>query len=307
MKKKILVTGANGFIGRSLCNSIRDSGDIVRILVRTKMAKVSDEQFIFRDKENIDISAFLGVDVVIHLAGYAHDTANKRNNDDKYWDINVELTEKILNLSLQSKVSKFIFISSVKAGGIPDNSRKCFSESFCAKPNNIYGETKIYAEKRILDIAKKSDINISIIRPSLVYGPKMKGNLHSMLYWIDKGWFPPLPENGNVRSMVHIDDLVDAIRLVCNYNKSNGEVFIVTDGRRYSSYEIYNTMCDVLKKSIPKYRIPPFVFVFIGWFNKNAQYKIGKLLGSECYSSKKIESIGFKAKKSLLDMNITEY
>jgi nucleoside-diphosphate-sugar epimerase len=150
-------------------------------------------------------------------------------------------------------------------------------------------------------------MDVSIIRPALVYGPGMKGNLRAMLSWIDKGWFPALPENGNRRSMVHLDDLVNAIRFICDCNKSNGKVFIVTDGNTYSSYEIYNTMCHILNKPVPKLRVPVFIFNIFSLFNKDIKYKVKKLLGSECYSSEKIEALGFVAKKSLRDMNITEY
>ncbi|MBT6113867.1 MAG: NAD-dependent epimerase/dehydratase family protein [Candidatus Marinimicrobia bacterium] len=305
-RKVFLVTGASGFVGTVLCNSIRRSDDVLRLLVRKIIPNIDGEQFVFKNANDIDQDAFLGVDIVIHLAGYAHDTSNKKSSSDMYRNVNVDLTGKILDLSVQSKVSKFVFISSVKAGGAP-NVEKCFSESFQAEPDNIYGKTKLIAEKKVLEAAKYSSMDVSIIRPALVYGPGMKGNLRAMLSWIDKGWFPALPENGNRRSMVHLDDLVNAIRFICDCNKSNGKVFIVTDGNIYSSYEIYNTMCHILNKPVPKLRVPVFIFNIFSLFNKDIKYKVKKLLGSECYSSEKIEALGFVAKKSLRDMNITEY
>ena len=305
-RKVFLITGASGFIGTALCKSIRRSDDVLRLLVRKEIPNIDSNQFVFENANDINRDIFLGVDVVIHLAGYAHDTRNKKSSRDMYWDVNVNLTEKILDFSVQSKVSKFVFISSVKAGGAP-NIETCFSESFQAEPDNIYGKTKLIAEKKVLEAAKYSSMDVSVIRPALVYGPGMKGNLKAMLSWIEKGWFPPLPENGNRRSMVHLDDLVNAIKFICDCNKSNGEIFIVTDGNIYSSYEIYNTMCRILNKPTPKLRVPAFIFNIFGLFNKNIKYKVKKLLGSECYSSKKIESLGFLAKKSLCDMNITEY
>ena len=305
-RKVFLVTGASGFVGTVLCNSIRRSDDVLRLLVRKIIPNIDGEQFVFKNANDIDQDAFLGVDIVIHLAGYAHDTSNKKSNREMYRNVNVDLTEKILDLSVQNKVSKFVFISSVKAGGTP-NVEKCFSESFQAEPDNIYGKTKLIAEKKVLEVAKYSSMDVSIIRPALVYGPGMKGNLRVMLSWIDKGWFPALPENGNRRSMVHLDDLVNAIRFICDCNKSNGKVFIVTDGNIYSSYEIYNTMCHILNKPVPKLRVPVFIFNIFSLFNKDIKYKVKKLLGSECYSSEKIEALGFVAKKSLRDMNITEY
>jgi len=115
----------------------------------------------------------------------------------------------------------------------------------------------------------------------------MKGNLHAMLLGIEKGWFPPLPMIENRRSMVHVDDLVRAILLVAKDNRTNGEIFIVTDGNPYSSREIYEVMCGVLGKSIPRWKLPKFFFKVVALINLNMKYKVDKLLEDEYYSSEK--------------------
>jgi len=148
---------------------------------------------------------------------------------------------------------------------------------------------------------------VSIIRPSLVYGPDVKGNLQLMLSGIEKGWFPPLPETGNRRSMIHVDDLVRAILLIAEDKRANGEIFIATDGTPHSSRDIYNAMCVVLDKSIPKWSVPKFLFDAVSLLNPRIKYKLNKLLGDECYSSAKLEALGFKAKKTLKDMNETSF
>ena len=150
-------------------------------------------------------------------------------------------------------------------------------------------------------------MHVSIIRPSLAYGPDVKGNLKSMLLGVKKGWFPPLPETGNRRSMIHSDDLVRAILLVAEDKRANGEIFIATDGTPYSSREIYNTMCIVTGKLIPKWSVPKTLFDLASLASPRIKYKINKLLGDECYSSVKLEDLGFKAKKSLKDMNETDF
>ena len=150
-------------------------------------------------------------------------------------------------------------------------------------------------------------MHISIIRPSLVYGQNVKGNLKSMLLGVKKGWFPPLPETGNRRSMIHVDDLVRAILLVAKDGRANGEIFIATDGAPHSSREIYNSMCGVAGKSIPKWSVPKNLFDMASLINPRIKYKLNKLLGDECYSSAKLEALGFKAKKTLKDMNETSF
>ena len=119
-------------------------------------------------------------------------------------------------------------------------------------------------------------------------------------------WFPPLPEVGNQRSMIHVDDLVLAILLVAEDDRANGEIFIATDSKPHSSREIYNAMCSATETSIPKWSVPKILFDIASLASPHIKYKINKLLGDECYSSAKLEAFGFKAKKSLKDMNETD-
>ena len=148
-------------------------------------------------------------------------------------------------------------------------------------------------------------MHVSILRSSLIYGPNMKGNLNLMQSAIKKGWFPPLPRKKNRRSLIHVDDFVRAILLVANKEQAKGEIFIATDGKSYSSREIYETMCNVLGKKIPQWSLPNFLFNFAALMNSGIKYKIQKLLGDECYSSEKLHSLGFKAQHTLNEMNET--
>jgi nucleoside-diphosphate-sugar epimerase len=186
------------------------------------------------------------------------------------------------------------------------NPTNCGSEIEQSEPIGAYGRTKREAEIKLLELGRISGMHVVIVRPSLVYGPGMKGNLKLMLKGIDKGWFPPLPNTENKRSMIHVDDLVKALIMVAVSDRTNGEIFIATDGRTYSSYEIYRTMCELSGKSIPKWSVPRIVFDLASKINKRIQYKIQKLLGDECYSSKKLESIGFRAKNSIKQMHENE-
>jgi len=256
--------------------------------------------------EKIPESALDSVDVIFHLAGHAHDLASDSIQEKIYYDVNLGGTVKLIKIAVQKKVRKFIYVSSVKAGGVPGFG-VCASENDQGEPEGIYGKTKREAELKLLKIGEESDIYLSIIRPSLVYGPNVKGNLQLMLSGIKKGWFLPLPETNNKISMIHVDDLVRAILLVADDDRANGEIFIATDGTPYSSREIYNFMCSALGKPNPKWSVPKSFFDMASLINPRIRYKLNKLLGDKCYSSAKLEALGFKAKKSLKDMNETDY
>jgi UDP-glucose 4-epimerase len=300
------ISGGTGFVGRRLTVALQQKQVDVRLLSRGKKNKNKNTIECDLQTESIPNDALIGVDTIFHLAGFSHDMRDPGNIKDLYYKVNVDATIKLAKLAVRSGVMKFIFVSTVKAGGSL-NSGVCASEKDQGEPEGVYGKTKREAELRLLEIGKNSSMQVSIIRPSLVYGPNVKGNLKSMLSGIKSGWFPPLPETNNKRSMIHVDDLVQAILLVSNDDRANGEIFIVTDGRAYSSRDIYNTMRSSTGKSILKWHVPKFLFDTVSLISPRIKYRVDKLLGNECYSSKKLELFGFKAQKTLKDINETNF
>ena len=300
--RKVFITGALGFIGERLLNSIDGQ---IRILSRIERLNYDTVVCDF-EKEDIPESALESIDTVFHIAGFAHDIRDVGEIKDLYHRVNVDATVQLANCAVKSGVKKFVFVSSVKAGG-SSNFGICSSESDHGDPEGIYGKTKREAELKLLKIGEESGMHVSIIRPSLVYGPNVKGNLQLMLSGIKKGWFPPLPETNNKRSMIHVDDLVRAILLVADNDRANGEIFIATDGTPHSSREIYNAMRSALDKSISKWSVPKGLFDMASLVSPRIKYKLNKLLGDEYYSSAKLEALGFKAQKTLRDMNETDF
>ena len=302
---KYLVTGSTGFIGSRLLGLLKTIECDVRLIARSE---VNNYETVVCNlgQDRIPKRTLESIDTIFHLAGFAHDMQDPSKVKNLYHTVNVEATVELVKLAAESSVKRFVFVSSVKAGGLP-LSEHCASESDQSDPEGVYGKSKREAELKLLKIGKESGMHVSIIRPSLVYGPNAKGNLQLMFSGIARGWFPPLPETGNRRSMIHVDDLVRAILLVANDDRANGEIFIATDGAPHSSREIYNAMCSALDKSIPKWSVPKILFDIVSLVSSRIKYKINKLLGDECYSSAKLEALGFKAKKSLKDMNETDF
>ena len=300
--KNILISGATGFIGQRLLGALDAN---IRVLSREKQP---DYETIVCDFEKIDIpkSALELIDTVFHIAGFAHDMRNADKIEDLYHKINVNATVQLAELAVKSNIKRFIFVSSVKAGG-SSTFGVCSTEKDFGCPIGIYGKSKREAELKLLKIGKESGMHVTIIRPSLVYGPNAKGNIQLMMLGIKKGWFPPLPETGNKRSMIHVDDLVRAILFLANDDRANGEIFIATDSIPYSSRQIYNLMRIALGKSILKWSVPKFLFDMISLINHRIKYKVNKILGDECYSSAKLEALGFKSQKTLKDINETDF
>ncbi|MBT4731535.1 NAD-dependent epimerase/dehydratase family protein, partial [Candidatus Woesearchaeota archaeon] len=153
----VLVTGATGFVGQHLIKRLKLDGYNVKIISRKPILGV---EVIICDflKDDIPDNAFKGIDIVFHLAGYAHDLKNESRIEQTYKKINVNVTADLLSLSVKHNVKKFIFVSSVKAGGNPIRG-KCATEEDQNDPAGIYGETKREAELKVLDIGHESGMH----------------------------------------------------------------------------------------------------------------------------------------------------
>jgi len=299
----IFMTGSTGFVGKPLSAKLKESGLELKVLSRY-LHNEYDTVVCDLQSDMIPDDVMKGVETVYHLAAFSHDMRDANKIKDQYQKVNVDATVKLAQLAVISNVKRFVFVSSVKAGGRSPLGL-CAGERDQNDPEGVYGETKREAELALLKIGKESGMCINIIRPSLVYGPNVKGNLQAMFSGIKRGWFPPLPETNNKRSMIHVDDLVRAILLISSKDCVNGEIFIATDGEHYSSRGIYNTMCHVLGKKVPRWSVPKFLFQTVSLINLGIKYKINKLLGDDCYSSAKLEALGFTAQKTLKDLNET--
>jgi UDP-glucose 4-epimerase len=296
-RKYIFVAGASGFIGKRLLSTLNSKADIdIRILSR-HCHHVYETVICDLQSEVMSDDAFDEVDTIFHLAGFAHDMRDTSKVEHLYRAVNVDATARLAELAVKTGVKSFVFVSSVKAGGVDENDLE-------TKPEGAYGQSKREAELKLLEIGRQSEMHISIVRPSLVFGPRMKGNLALMQSGIKQGWFPPLPKNGNRRSMIHVDDLVQALLLVADDSRANGEIFIATDGIPHSSREIYEALCHSVGKAVPSWSVPKFIFDGIALMSSRIRYKMDKLLGDEYYSSEKLQKLGFRPKRTLRDWNV---
>lgn len=300
--KKILVTGASGFIGKILSDKLLQQGLYVRTLIRRNLNGEQDNVNLDLTSDSFPNEICTSIDTVFHLAGKAHALAEVEQDIDKYKCVNTEATRKLLEAAQQAGVQKFIYFSSVKAVG--ENEARLMDEMVTVLANTPYGQSKYEAEQLVLHGGYVP--HPVVIRPSMVYGNSDKGNLPRMIQAIRKGLFPPLPEVNNKRSMVHVDDVVQAALLTAEKPEAAGQVYIVTDGHTYSTREIYDWIREALGKSpslisMPLSLLKALAKVGDGIGNLRGRRflfdsdALEKLIGSAWYSSAKIENeLGFK-------------
>ncbi len=305
---RVLVTGASGFIGRRFRQPEH------RGLVRGSKYSHHDVCGHLLDPASL-ARACEGVETVFHCAGYAH--AFSSADPDAHWRINYEGTTNLLSAAAAAGVGKFIFLSSVKAMAEPDG--ECVDEDFPGPPVTSYGKAKRAAEDAVLAVGLKHGIHVVNLRLAMVYGRGGRGNLDRMARGIQGGWFPPLPETGNKRSLVHVDDVVAVMRLVAERAEANGRTYIIADPQPYSGREIYDAIKSVLAQgAVPPaptfaWRVPAGVLRAGGTVGDllgallrrplpmNSEV-VARLLDSAWYSPARIErELGWRAQVGLID------
>jgi UDP-glucose 4-epimerase len=313
---RALVTGAAGFIGRHLIECLLRDGHSVRALFHESRCHESwcaDVEFAngdVRDPQAMK-SAAAGCEIIFHLAGRAHALTEVRGDEEVYRTINTDGTRHVLEGAVAGGAKAFVLFSSVKAMG--EGGNRCLDESFDGLPETPYGRSKREAEHVALEIGGRTGLHVSCLRLPLVYGPGNKGNLFRMIAAIDRGIFPPLPEVGNRRSMVHVADVAQAALLAAKTPMANGQCYIVTDGQAYSTRELYELICRGLGKNIPSWHIPVWTLAALGGVGSLIGDALGKrimfdsdaldkLIGSAWYNSERIvRELGYRPLISLED------
>lgn len=228
---RALVTGVSGFVGRHLAASLLARGLAVRGLVRgSSQARVPEGV----EKETGDIrdtaavrSAVEGCDLVFHLAAAAPAAGGGEPEATLCRQVNVDGTRALVEAAARAGVTRLVFFSTVKAMG--ESTRGVADESTEARSADVYGRTKLEAERIAFEAAGSGGAEAVCLRPALVYGPGQKGNIERLIAAVESGRFPPLPENTGRRSLVHVKSLVEAALLCALRPEASGQCYIVAD------------------------------------------------------------------------------
>jgi UDP-glucose 4-epimerase len=258
----ILLTGSSGFVGSSLLNALIDKN--VTCLGRTKPSTISDSSF-YQSEINSDTDFTVAVkdtNVIIHCAARVHimddDSASPL---DDFREVNTYGTLNLAQQAADAGVKRFIFISSIKVNGESSELGFPFKPDDDFIPTDHYGLSKYEAEIGLGEIAKKTGMEVVIIRPPLVYGPGVKANFASMMKWMNKG--VPLPLGGikgNKRSLVSVDNLVDLIITCIDHHNAANQTFLVSDDDDVSTTQLLADMATALDASNRLLPIPSYWF-----------------------------------------------
>lgn len=289
---RVLLTGASGFVGKAVLKAAQKRGLEIRPVYRSMdSAKGQPEAVLVSELDGVaDWSAALqGVDVVIHAAARAH-IMREESLDPlaEYRRVNVEGT---LNLACQAAaagVRRFVFISSIKVNGEATTPGYPFTADDTPAPKDAYGLSKAEAETQLKLLAQETGMEVTIIRPPLIYGPGVKGNLASLISWVRRGL--PLPLGAvthNRRSLVGLDNLVDLILVCADHPKAANQTFLISDGEDLSTTELLRMIAKALGRSA---RLP--------WISTGAISLIAGLLGKKMISQRLLGSLQVDIRKT---------
>jgi len=262
VEKKVLVTGANGFIGRNLCTFLKEKGCFVRCVVRNNLRDVSgvDEYIQVGDINELTDwqQALFGVDTIIHLAARVHIMNDPAVNPmEAFRKVNVLGTERLARMAVKAGVKRFIFLSSIGVNG-EFTEKGSFTEDDIPNPVGAYVVSKWEAEQSLQKVTENR-MKVVILRAPLVYGSDAPGNFGRLMHLIKAHMPLPFGRIKNLRSFIYLGNLVDAIFTCIQHPKAAGETFLVSDGQDVSTPDLIKMIACAMNKKVVLFSLHPSI------------------------------------------------
>lgn len=239
---RILITGANGFVGSSLLKYLKDKGFFVRGTVRKPKLQKKDSNLLVipsLDGETDWTDALHSCDTVIHLAAQAHNYDGSSSEESKnFIKYNTEATINLAKQAAKKGIKKFIFLSSTGVMGPQVTDGSPYSRHSNTEPHDSYTRSKLYAERGLHDLSKKLEMRIVIIRAPVIYGPNAPGSIGSLTKAISLNIPLPIASANNKRHLISLDNLMNLILKSIITTVSKYEIFLASDNRPISTSEL---------------------------------------------------------------------
>lgn len=277
INKRCLITGFNGFLGNNLANYMKNNDFYVRGAVRKLDENITSLGGDLVEIGQIDRStnwreALVDVDVIVHTAARVHVMAEETSDAlEEYREVNTLGTLNLAKQAIDAGVKRFIFISTIKVNGESNSLGFPYTSNCSSAAEDYYGKSKSDAEEQLLILAKETGLEVVIIRPTLIYGPGVKGNFAFLMNLVSKGL--PLPFGcitDNRRSLVSVNNLVDLITTCTEHPQAVNQIFLVSDDCDLSTSEIIRQLARSLGK--PQWQLP---------VPKSCYKLVGKVLGKQ--------------------------
>lgn len=256
---RVLVTGANGFVGRAMCQQLAARGVSFVPVTRREDQAAPGALVVGELAGDTDWSAALAdVDVVVHLASRVHVMCDRAADPlAEFRRVNTQGTLNLARQAAAAGIRRFVFVSTVKVNG--EGGPQPYTEDDQPIPQGAYARSKWEAECALREIAGSSAMALVIVRPPLVYGPGAKANFLSMMRWINRGVPLPLGAIHNRRSLVALDNLVDFLMTCITHPAAANQTFLVSDGEDLSTTQLLVRMAAALERPARLLPVPEWM------------------------------------------------
>jgi nucleoside-diphosphate-sugar epimerase len=260
VSQRVLVTGANGFVGRILCEALASRGLKVRAATRTP-ASVADENVVIGQiGSHTDWSAALeDVQWVFHLAARVHMLGRPAPADlETYREVNARGTAVLATAAARAAVGRFVYLSSIKVNG--EGSRSgCYSRTDAPQPADAYAVSKWEGELAVRDAAAGSAMQWATVRSPLVYGAGVGANFLRLIRWVDRERLLPFGAVNNRRSLISVWNLADVLIRAAEHPAAASKVWLVADGPDLSTPQLVRTLARALERQPRLLAVPPLL------------------------------------------------
>lgn len=257
--RRVLLTGATGFVGQVLCDAVSQAGYSVRAATRGEHAPpatAADSVKVGDIGAATDWSAALvGVDWIIHAAARAHVLHDDAAAARLYFETNEQGTRNLAQAAARAGIRRFVYVSSIKVNG-EETSAAPYTAADVPHPQDAYGESKWQAEQALQQVAAGTGMQSVIVRPPLVYGPCVRANFLRLMGWVERGWPLPLAAVSNRRSLVSIWNLCDLLVRVLEHPAAPGRTWLVSDGEDVSTPELIRRIGQAMGRRVPLVPVP---------------------------------------------------
>ena len=269
MSRRVLVTGANGFVGRIVCEDLRAAGWRVRMALRSPDRAVAAHS----DSETCTVGdlskntnwrpAVTGVDAVVHLAARVHEMRSASPDVlQAYRTVNTDATLGLARAALEQGVRRLIYVSTIKVNGEASAGRP-FRADDPPDPRDPYAISKFEAERGLADIASQG-IEIAVVRPTLVYGPGVRANFERLMRLARSGIPLPFGAVDNRRSLVSVWNLSSVLLRLLEHSRAAGRTWLVSDDEDVSTAVLIRLMAATMGRRARLVPVPVGVLKAIG-------------------------------------------